>query len=92
MHGLQCSRLVAEYDLIHLSAGDLLRAHMKSGTKDGQMVADMIKNGQIVPSYVSHSYPVYTQRSYDVRTIKIGITMLSCASLADFGFNVRCSM
>ncbi|KAK9835434.1 hypothetical protein WJX74_000070 [Apatococcus lobatus] len=51
--GTQCSRLVAEYDLVHLSAGDLLRAHMKSGTTDGQMVADMIKNGQIVPSYVT---------------------------------------
>ena len=35
------------------SAGDLLRAHMKSGSPEGQMVADMIKNGQIVPSHVS---------------------------------------
>ena len=34
------------------SAGDLLRAHMKSGSPDGLMVADMIKNGQIVPSHV----------------------------------------
>jgi hypothetical protein len=34
------------------SAGDLLRAHMKSGSPEGQMVADMIKNGQIVPSHV----------------------------------------
>lgn len=38
---------------MHLSAGDLLRAHMKSGTPDGQMVADMIANGQIVPSSVT---------------------------------------
>ena len=37
---------------MHLSAGDLLRAHMKSGTEDGNMVASMIKNGQIVPSRV----------------------------------------
>lgn len=37
---------------MHLSAGDLLRAHMKSGSEDGKMVADMIANGQIVPSYV----------------------------------------
>lgn len=34
------------------SAGDLLREHMKSGSPEGQMVADMIKNGQIVPSHV----------------------------------------
>jgi adenylate kinase family enzyme len=50
---LQCSRLVEEFGVQHLSAGDLLRAHMRSGSPEGQMVADMIKNGQIVPSHVS---------------------------------------
>lgn len=39
--------------LLPSSAGDLLRAHMKGGSPEGQMVADMIKNGQIVPSHVS---------------------------------------
>lgn len=39
--------------MVHLSAGDLLRAHMKSGSADGKMVADMIANGQIVPSSVT---------------------------------------
>lgn len=53
--GTQCARLVEEFGVEHLSAGDLLRAHMKSGTPDGQMVADMIKNGQIVPSRVTIS-------------------------------------
>lgn len=38
---------------MHLSAGDLLRAHMKSGSPEGNMVADMIKDGKIVPSHVS---------------------------------------
>lgn len=38
-----------------MSAGDLLRAHMKSGTPDGKMVAEMIANGQIVPSHVTIS-------------------------------------
>ena len=45
------------------SAGDLLRAHMKSGSPEGQMVADMIKNGQIVPSHVSWSWG-WRQRCY----------------------------
>jgi len=49
---LQCAKLVDEFGLVHLSAGDLLRAHMKSGTEDGNMVADMIKQGLIVPSHV----------------------------------------
>ncbi|KAL4424347.1 hypothetical protein ABPG75_001648 [Micractinium tetrahymenae] len=53
--GTQCARLVQEFGLEHLSAGDLLREHMKSGSTEGQMVADMIKNGQIVPSHVTIS-------------------------------------
>jgi UMP-CMP kinase len=53
--GTQCSKLVEEFGVQHLSAGDLLRAHMKSGSPEGQMVADMIAQGQIVPSHVTIS-------------------------------------
>lgn len=53
--GTQSARIVEEFGVVHLSAGDLLRAHMNSGSPDGQMVADMIKNGQIVPSHVTIS-------------------------------------
>ena len=57
-HGLlQCAKLVEEFGIVHLSAGDLLRAHMKSGSPDGNMVAEMIKNGQIVPSHVRKRFP-----------------------------------
>ena len=49
---LQCAKLVEDFDMAHFSAGDLLRDHVKSGTPDGNMVADMIKNGQIVPAEV----------------------------------------
>lgn len=52
--GTQCARLLEEYlDLAHLSAGDLLRAFVKSGTPEGNEVAEMIRNGQIVPSEVT---------------------------------------
>lgn len=51
--GTQCAKLVEEFGVVHLSAGDLLRAHIKSGSEDGKMVADMIANGQIVPSSVT---------------------------------------
>eukprot|EP00887_Chlorella_sp_A99_P006741 scaffold3.g6741.t1 len=44
--GTQSARLVEEFGLVHLSAGDLLRAHMKSGSPEGQM---------IVPSHVTNS-------------------------------------
>lgn len=53
--GTQSGKLVDEFGVVHLSAGDLLRAHMKSGSKEGNMVAEMIKNGQIVPSHVTVS-------------------------------------
>ena len=53
--GTQSAKLVEEFGVVHLSAGDLLRAHMKSGTPDGEMVAEMIANGQIVPSSVTVS-------------------------------------
>ena len=33
--GTQCANIVRDYKFTHLSAGDLLRAHMKSGTADG---------------------------------------------------------
>lgn len=51
--GTQSAKLVEEFGVVHLSAGDLLRAHMKSGSPEGQMVATMIANGQIVPSAVT---------------------------------------
>jgi UMP-CMP kinase len=51
--GTQSSKMVEEFGVVHLSAGDLLRAHIKSGSADGKMVAEMIEQGQIVPSSVT---------------------------------------
>jgi len=51
--GTQCANIVKEFGFVHLSAGDLLRAEMNSGSKHGDMIATMIKNGQIVPSEVT---------------------------------------
>ena len=51
--GTQSAKLVEEFGVVHLSAGELLRAHMKSGSEDGKMVAEMISHGQIVPSSVT---------------------------------------
>jgi len=51
--GTQCENIVKDYGYVHLSAGDLLRAETKSGSKNGEMIARMIKNGEIVPSHVT---------------------------------------
>ncbi|KAL0480801.1 UMP-CMP kinase [Acrasis kona] len=52
--GTQCSKLVSSYDnVVHFSAGDLLRAETSSGTDLGNMISQMIKEGQIVPGHIT---------------------------------------
>jgi hypothetical protein len=51
--GTQCSKIVDEYKYTHLSAGDLLRAERASGSENGQMIDEYIKEGKIVPVEVA---------------------------------------
>ncbi|RYR75361.1 hypothetical protein Ahy_A02g010016 [Arachis hypogaea] len=51
--GTQCANIVQHYGYTHLSAGDLLRAEIKSGSENGTMIQNMIKEGKIVPSEVT---------------------------------------
>lgn len=52
--GTQCTRLVDRYGFTHLSAGDLLRAEQeREGSQYGQLIADYIKDGKIVPMEVT---------------------------------------
>ncbi|XP_051150622.1 UMP-CMP kinase 3-like [Andrographis paniculata] len=51
--GTQCSNIVKHFGYTHLSAGDLLRAEIKSGSENGTMIQNMIKEGKIVPSEVT---------------------------------------
>jgi len=51
--GTQCSLIIKEFDFVHLSAGDLLRAEIQSGSSHGVSIDTMIKNGQIVPSSIT---------------------------------------
>ena len=44
----QCARILHDFpDVAHFSAGDLLRAHVQSGTPEGNEVAEMIKQGML---------------------------------------------
>ena len=47
--GTQCAKLVEEFQFVHLSAGDLLRAEMKSGSEQAALIDNIIKEGKIVP-------------------------------------------
>jgi UMP-CMP kinase len=51
--GTQCGKLVKEYGFIHLSAGDLLRDERDSGSPDGEMIEQFIREGKIVPVEVT---------------------------------------
>ncbi|XP_022742396.1 UMP-CMP kinase 3-like isoform X2 [Durio zibethinus] len=63
--GTQCANIVEHFHYTHLSAGDLLRAEIKSGSENGYdihtclqklditMIQNMIKEGKIVPSEVT---------------------------------------
>ncbi|XP_059598967.1 UMP-CMP kinase 3 isoform X2 [Vitis vinifera] len=51
--GTQCANIVKHFGYTHLSAGDLLRAEIKSGSENGNMIQSMIKEGKIVPSEVT---------------------------------------
>lgn len=52
--GTQCARLVEDYSFVHLSAGDLLRAEQaRPDSQYGQLIADYIKGGLIVPQEIT---------------------------------------
>lgn len=51
--GTQCAKLVEKFGFAHLSAGDLLRAEVASGSEQGIMIGDMIKEGTIVPGEIT---------------------------------------
>ena len=51
--GTQCAKLVEDYGFTHLSAGDLLREEVKSQSEVGQMCANLMKEGKLVPMEVT---------------------------------------
>lgn len=46
--GTQSKKLVADFNLVHLSTGDMLRAERKSGSELGQRVSAIIDAGELV--------------------------------------------
>lgn len=52
--GTQCAKLVKDKGFVHLSAGDLLREEQqREGSKYGDLIAQCIKEGTIVPQEVT---------------------------------------
>jgi adenylate kinase len=51
--GTQSEKLIEKYQLIHISTGDLFRAHIKSQSPLGQQVSALIAEGQLVPDEIT---------------------------------------
>jgi adenylate kinase len=47
--GTQSQQLIDKYHLVHISTGDLFRAHIKKGTDLGKKVVEYNNNGILVP-------------------------------------------
>lgn len=50
--GTQCAKIVEKYGHCHLSAGDLLRDEVKSGSDLGKQCEQIMKEGKLVPMEV----------------------------------------
>ncbi len=51
--GTQSERLIEKYDLVHLSTGDMFRAHIENNTELGQRVKQIMADGFLVPDSVT---------------------------------------
>lgn len=47
--GTMCGKIVDEFNFVHLSAGDLLRAELASGSANAELIQTYIDDGKIVP-------------------------------------------
>ncbi len=51
--GTQSEKLIAYYQLVHISTGDIFRAHIKNHTALGQQVSQLITDGKLVPDAIT---------------------------------------
>ena len=51
--GTQSQKLIEKYQLVHISTGDLFRAHIKQGTELGKKVIEYNNNGILVPDEIT---------------------------------------
>jgi adenylate kinase family enzyme len=47
--GTQCEKLVEEFGYTHISTGDLMRAEIAKGTKEGDRIRKIVADGGLVP-------------------------------------------
>ena len=51
--GTQSEKLISKYNLVHISTGDIFRAHIKEQTELGLQVSQIIADGNLVPDSIT---------------------------------------
>ncbi|CAA7046607.1 unnamed protein product [Microthlaspi erraticum] len=50
--GTQCELITQKYGLVHISAGDLLRAEIDSGSQNGRLAKEFMEKGELAPDEI----------------------------------------
>lgn len=50
--GTQCELITQKYGLVHVAAGDLLRAEVAAGSDNGRLAKEFMEKGQLVPDEI----------------------------------------
>lgn len=69
--GTQCVRIASDFGFAHLSAGDLLRSEISTGSEKGELILNIIKEGKIVPSEITVELIRKAMESSDAKRVLI---------------------
>lgn len=50
--GTQAKLLAADYDLVHISMGEVFRGHIRAGTRLGETIRELVAGGHLVPDRI----------------------------------------
>jgi adenylate kinase len=51
--GTQSQKIIDQFQLVHISTGDIFRMHIREQTELGQKVNELIANGELVPDSIT---------------------------------------